>query len=67
MVASGLSPATVRKAVFALRQCLAGATGCNVREVSESAGHNSVAFTLTHYGGLSSRTDRTRPSTGWTP
>ena len=24
----------------------------NVREVSEWAGHNSVAFTLTHYGGL---------------
>jgi integrase len=28
------------------------ATGCNVREVSEWAGHNSVAFTLTRYGGL---------------
>ena len=26
--------------------------GCNVREVSEWAGHNSVAFTLTRYGGL---------------
>jgi hypothetical protein len=25
--------------------------GCNVREVSEWAGHNSVAFTLTRYGG----------------
>ena len=25
---------------------------CNVREVSEWAGHNSVAFTLTRYGGL---------------
>lgn len=29
-----------------------GAAGCNVREVSEWAGHNSVAFTLTRYGGL---------------
>jgi integrase len=28
------------------------AVGCNVREVSEWAGHNSVAFTLTRYGGL---------------
>ena len=28
------------------------AAGCNVREVSEWAGHNSVAFTLTRYGGL---------------
>jgi integrase len=28
------------------------AAGCNVREVSEGAGHNSVAFTLTRYGGL---------------
>jgi integrase len=28
------------------------AAGCNVREVSEWAGHNSVAFTLTMYGGL---------------
>jgi hypothetical protein len=28
------------------------AAGCNVREVSERAGHNSVAFTLTRYGGL---------------
>jgi integrase len=27
--------------------------GCNVREVSEWAGHNSVAFTLTRYRGLS--------------
>ena len=26
--------------------------GCNVREVSEWAGHNSVAATLTRYGGL---------------
>lgn len=26
--------------------------GCNVREVSEWAGHNSAAFTLTRYGGL---------------
>ena len=26
--------------------------GCNVREVSECAGHNIVAFTLTRYGGL---------------
>jgi hypothetical protein len=26
--------------------------GCNVREVSEWAGHNSVAFTLTRYAGL---------------
>jgi integrase len=25
---------------------------CNVREVSEWAGHNSVACTLTRYGGL---------------
>lgn len=25
---------------------------CNVREVYEWAGHNSVAFTLTQYGGL---------------
>ena len=25
---------------------------CNVREVSEWTGHNSVAFTLTRYGGL---------------
>lgn len=29
------------------------AAGCNVREVSEWAGHNSVAFTLTRYGGSS--------------
>jgi site-specific recombinase XerD len=28
------------------------AAGCNLREVSEWAGHNSVAFTLTRYGGL---------------
>jgi hypothetical protein len=28
------------------------AAGCNVHEVSELAGHNSVAFTLTRYGGL---------------
>jgi hypothetical protein len=28
------------------------AAGCHVREVSEWAGHNSVAFTLTRYGGL---------------
>jgi integrase len=28
------------------------AAGCNVREVSEWAGHNNVAFTLTRYGGL---------------
>ena len=28
------------------------AAGCNVREVSEWAGHNSVAFTSTRYGGL---------------
>jgi integrase len=28
------------------------AAGCYVREVSEWAGHNSVAFTLTRYGGL---------------
>ncbi|GAA3612761.1 tyrosine-type recombinase/integrase [Microlunatus ginsengisoli] len=28
------------------------AAGCNVREVSEWAGHHSVAFTLTRYGGL---------------
>ncbi|CAA9285691.1 MAG: hypothetical protein AVDCRST_MAG48-101, partial [uncultured Friedmanniella sp.] len=30
------------------------------------AGHNSVAFTLTSYGGLT-RTGRTTLSTGWTP
>jgi integrase len=28
------------------------AAGCNVREVSEWAGHHNVAFTLTRYGGL---------------
>jgi hypothetical protein len=28
------------------------AAGCNVRDVSEWAGHSSVAFTLTRYGGL---------------
>lgn len=28
------------------------AAGCNVREVSEWAGHSNVAFTLTRYGGL---------------
>jgi hypothetical protein len=28
------------------------AAGCNVREVSEWAVHNIVAFTLTRYGGL---------------
>src|SRR5918999_5613748 len=28
------------------------AAGCDVREVSEWAGHNNVAFTLTRYGGL---------------
>ena len=28
------------------------AAGCNVREVSEWAGHNNVAFTLTRYAGL---------------
>jgi integrase len=28
------------------------AAGCNAREVLEWAGHNSVAFTLTRYGGL---------------
>ena len=42
------------------------AAGCNVREVSEWAGHNNVAFTLTRYGGCS-RTARTRRSTAWTP
>jgi integrase len=31
------------------------AAGCNVREVSEWAGHNNVAFTLTRYGGLFER------------
>ena len=28
------------------------AAGCNLREVSEWAGHNRVAFTLTRYGRL---------------
>jgi hypothetical protein len=28
------------------------AADCNVRKVSEWAGHNSVAFTLSRYGGL---------------
>jgi len=28
------------------------AAGCNVREVSEWAGHDSVAFTSTRYSGL---------------
>ena len=28
------------------------AAGCNVREVSQWAGHNNVAFTLTRHGGL---------------
>ena len=28
------------------------AAGCNVREVSEWAGHNNIAFTLTRYGVL---------------
>ncbi|HET9649629.1 MAG TPA: hypothetical protein VFP34_15560 [Microlunatus sp.] len=28
------------------------AAGCNVREVSEWAGHRNVAFTLTRYGSL---------------
>jgi hypothetical protein len=28
------------------------AAGCNLREVSEWAGHNSVAFTLTRDGGI---------------
>jgi integrase len=28
------------------------AAGCNVREASEWAGHNNVAFTRTRYGGL---------------
>jgi hypothetical protein len=28
------------------------AAGCNVREVSEWAGHHNVALTLTRYGGL---------------
>ena len=42
------------------------AAGCNVREVSEWAGHNIVAFTLTRYGGLF-ETARTRRSTVWTP
>ena len=36
------------------------AAGCNVREVSEWAGHNSVAFTLTRYGGLFERRLRRR-------
>jgi integrase len=31
------------------------AAGCNVREVSEWAGHISVAFTLTRHGGLFGR------------
>jgi integrase len=38
-----------------LRHCFVAilvAAGCNIREVSEWAGHNSVAFTLTRYGGL---------------
>jgi hypothetical protein len=34
------------------RQEILVAAGCNIREVSEWAGHNSVAFTLTRYGGL---------------
>ena len=42
------------------------AAGCNVREVSEWAGHNSVAFTLLVMA-ASSRTGRTRPSTGSMP
>ena len=32
---------------------------CNVREVSEWAGHNNVAFTLTRYTASSSKTART--------
>ena len=28
------------------------AAGCNVREVSQWAGHNNVAFTLTRHRGL---------------
>jgi hypothetical protein len=40
------------------------AAGCNVREVSEWAGHNSVAFTLTRYGGLSRMVRRGRWTAG---
>jgi integrase len=40
------------------------AAGCNAREVSEWAGHNSVAFTLTRYGG--DRVDLVAP-TGFEP
>lgn len=55
-----LRPAVVRSGVgditfHGLRHSFVAilvAAGCNVREVSEWAGHNSVAFTLTRYGGL---------------
>jgi hypothetical protein len=35
-----------------------GSRRCNVREVSEWAGHNNVAFTPTRYGGLFEAVDR---------
>jgi integrase len=38
---------------------------CNVREVSEWAGHNTVAFTLTRYGGLF-EDGSDEASTAWT-
>ena len=56
----GMEPAVIRAGIpsitlHGLRHSFVAilvAAGCNVREVSEWAGHHSVAFTLTRYGGL---------------
>ena len=49
--AAGLSDVTFHTLRHSFVAILVAA-GCNVREVSEWAGHHSVAFTLTRYGGL---------------
>lgn len=46
--APGVTFHTLRRSFVAILV----AAGGNVREVSEWAGHNSAAFTLTRYGGL---------------
>jgi len=48
---AGLAPVTFHGLRHSFVAILVAA-GCNVREVSEWAGHNNVAFTLTRYGGL---------------
>jgi integrase len=49
VLGSPASPSTAWRHSFV---AILVAAGCNLREVSEWAGHNSVAFTLTRDGGL---------------